>query len=154
MMLKKVGGKGLDLADHEVFREYYQTLYELTRPECSRKELNEAVERLDFEATARHYRLIEQNSINVLCPFDIRTYRELADQVRSEGLTNAWKVGARAHSIGLFKPRPEAPVRKWLEPVPVGRGLYSDEWFIYLNENHYDRLRGLIPPSVDEVLIA
>ncbi|MFH1136850.1 MAG: CRISPR-associated endonuclease Cas3'' [Pseudomonadota bacterium] len=154
MMLKEAGEAGLDIADPELFRKYYQTLYDFTRPGSLKKELTDAVKILDFEETARQYKLIAQNSINVLCPWDLAAYRALADTVRTEGLTGRWTRAARAHSISLFQPQGDDPVRKWLEPVPVGRGRYSEEWFIYLNEGHYDRVRGLTPPSADEILIA
>jgi hypothetical protein len=92
--------------------------------------------------------------VNVLVCYDPAVFRQLADKVRRTGLTRQWTAMARPHSIGLFRPRDDDPVRRWLEPVPIVRGRQSDEWFIYLHEDHYDPQRGLVPPAAMDCLIA
>jgi CRISPR-associated endonuclease/helicase Cas3 len=151
MLLKQHGD--LDIDQSETFGSYYAQLYDLSKPENQGKELREAVKDQHFVRVAQEYRVIEKNAINVLVAHDHGIFRQLADEVRAARLSGSWITKARPHSIGLFRPGPNDPVKRWLEPVPLARGAYSDEWFIYLNEAHYDSDRGLVIPSSMDCLI-
>ena len=149
-----MGGNKLDINDPEIFGHYYRELYELAKPEQQRKDLTEAIFRQDFAETSRHYYLIPKATVNVLVPFATQIYENLAEEVRKYRLNKAWMVKAAPHSINIYRPTAEAPIRRWLEPAPVGRKDSSDDWFIYLRKEHYDSRRGLMPPESLECIIA
>jgi len=154
MIYRRMGGNKLDINDPEIFGHYYRELYELAKPEQQRKDLTEAIFRQDFAETSRHYYLIPKATVNVLVPFATQIYENLAEEVRKYRLNKAWMVKAAPHSINIYRPTAEAPIRRWLEPAPVGRKDSSDDWFIYLRKEHYDSRRGLMPPESLECIIA
>lgn len=151
MLLKEHGDLDIDRPD--IFTNYYTRLYDLSRPENQGKELREAIKDQHFVRVAKEYRVIEKNAINVLVAYDHEVFTQLANEVRSIGLSGSWITRARPYAIGLFRPGTDDPARRWLESVPLRRGEYSEEWFIYLNESHYDPDRGLIIPSSLDCLI-
>lgn len=153
ILLKEFGQ--LDPDDPDIFQTYYRRYFDVSKPENRNSSLQEAIKGQDFPEVANLYRLIDKDALNVLVPYDLITYRELVDEVRSSGLNRQWIAKARPHAIGIFRPRRDAPVLRWLEPVPFkkGAGRASDDWWIYLNEKHYDPDKGLIPPETMELLI-
>ena len=143
-LLKARGSEEMDLQSAELFQLYYQTFYELTgATESDRgkaKELAESIRRQDFAATAELYHLIEQDAISVLMPFDAEAYRTLASRLRNDRrLTGGWIRDARPFTVSLYRPKLEDPVWRFLNPAPLGKGELSDDWFVYLNADHYDR---------------
>lgn len=154
LLLNKAGTDGLDITDPAVFAEYYRELYDIARPESKHPDLIEAIKTQHFANVAQEYRLIRQDAVNVLVPYNLYIHERLADEVRRTGLTRRWIERARPFSIGLFRPRPDAPAWSCLEPAPIGRGRSAEDWFIYLREEHYDRkLKGLVLPAAHELLI-
>lgn len=154
LLLRQYGPGGMDIHDTGIFEAYYRELYDLTKPERLNKDLLQAIEAMDFVDVARQYRVIEKNAINVLVPYDREIFQQLAAEVRESGLTRRWIARVRPYTVGLFKPQPHDPVQSHLEPVFIRRNVGSEEWFIYLSEEHYDSEKGLIPPSQTECLIA
>ena len=154
-LLREHGADNMDIHDPALFDAYYRELYALRRlDESGSGELAEAMQCRDFPAVSAHYRLIPQDAINVLVAYEETTFDALAGEVRETGLTTGWVVRARPHSVGLFRPRPQDPVRDWLEPVRARDGEPSGDWFIYLNKEHYDQNLGLVPPTSLACLIA
>jgi CRISPR-associated endonuclease/helicase Cas3 len=142
MLLNSRGPEGMDLQSQELFRLYYQTFYELTGAGDHRKskELITAVKDLDFVRIAELYRLIDQDAISVLVPYDLDAYDALKAGLREAGhLTAGWIRRARPHTINLYRPKKDDPVWAFLSPVPLGRGELSEDWFVYLEPSHYDR---------------
>jgi hypothetical protein len=155
-LLNRLGPDGLDLNDPELFRRYFTELYDLSRPESHCPDLQEAIKRQDFETVAREFRLIADDAINVLVPYDLEEFDRLCTEVEKTGLTATWLRRARPHSVSIFRPRPRDPILRYLKPVPVVKGGDSSEWFIYLEPDHYDRETdlGLVVPAESQVLIA
>ena len=155
-LLNRLGPDGMDLNDPELFRLYFQELYDLSRPDTLRPELQEAIKRQDFRTVAREFRLIEYDVVNVLVPYDLERFNELCAAVEEVGLTSAWERRARPYSVSIYRPRSSDPVTRYLKPVPVVKGGDSNEWFIYLEPEHYDRENdlGLVVPAESQVLIA
>ncbi len=147
MLLKERGPDGLDLDCPELFEEYYKQLYNLTRPEVKRPELLKAIKLQDFAEVTKLYRVIEHDAINVLVPYRKDAFEELAAQARDKGLTAAWIRAARAHTVGVYRPKDTDPIWTWLEPVPIGRWSRLDDWFILTDEKSYDPQLGLLPPD-------
>jgi len=149
--LKQQAG-AVDLYDPVFYDRYYRTLYDMTRPESQRPELQNAITVRDFVEVARLYRLIPDASINILVPYDMSVYEQLAEEARQRGLTSAWIRRARPYIVSVYRPRPSDAVVSFLEPIPI-HGQPSDEWFIYTEPSHYDRLLGLQPQQAPELWI-
>jgi len=152
MLLKHRGRDNMDIRDPSLFEEYYRSLYDLAAvadmSDGRARKLKEAILRRDFVGAAEYYRLISKDAINILVPFEVETYRALAEEARANGLKAEWIRRARAHTVGLIRPTFDAPIQALLEPVPLGSRGRSQEWFICLSEAHYDReLLGLVPPE-------
>jgi len=155
ILLKQTGvGNMRDSLEPAVFTEYYSQLYDLQKPQNNKDELREAVRIRDFAEVAHLYRVIPQDAINLLVPYDRDIYDELAQEVEMDGLNGKWIARARPYSISLFKPKPTDPISGCLIPVPVGRYATSDEWFIYANKEHYSEQVGLDPPTSLDCLMA
>ncbi len=147
MLLKEYGSEGMDIESPELFEAYYRRLYDLTRPEGKRHRLAEAIKRQDFVEVARLYRLIEQDTINVLVPYRRGEFDELAADARDTGLSSAWIRAAQPHTVGVYRPRESDAIWPGLEPVRLGRGSPSTDWFICTDPESYDRHVGLLPPQ-------
>jgi len=154
LLKQRVPADVTDSLEPAVFMHYYSQLYDLQKPQNKKEELREAVRRRDFAEVANLYRVIAQDAINVLVPYDTDIFHRLADEVQRDGLSGKWMVRARPYSISLFKPRPHDPIMAHLVPVPVAREGGSEEWFMYANEEHYSSEVGFDPPVSLECLIA
>ncbi|MBU4581595.1 MAG: CRISPR-associated endonuclease Cas3'' [Proteobacteria bacterium] len=153
LLYRSLGSAGMDIDDPTLFTRYYREVYDVAKPENQNKLLQDAILRQDFVDTARHYYLIPKASVNVLVPYDLEAHENLASEVRIHRLTKGWMVKAATHAISIYRPKKDAPISRWLEPVPVGRKDTSDDWFIYLNKDHYHKRRGLMPPESLECII-
>lgn len=141
--------EAFDLYDPELFNQYYRLLYDLTGSTDLEPDLDDDLKRRSFVDVAKHYRLIEKRSINVLVPYDkeINLFQSLKDRILLEGrLTRRWIRDARPLTVGLYRPKDDDSVWNYLDPVPLGRGEKADDWFIYVNPDDYNSLLGLIPP--------
>lgn len=159
--LRELGGEGMDLDNPELFERYYRRLYLLDdlerRYDCLRTndDLVQAICALDFREVARRYRLIENDTINVLVPYEAQAFDVLAAEARNAGVTYDWILRARPHCVSLFRPRDGDAVVRHLEPLllPNARDA-AEDWFLYMTPEHYDQRRGLRPPQADKILIA
>ena len=121
------------------------------------RDLNDAIQARDFPAIARHYRLIEQDAIQVLVPYSAK--RTLYDDLRQEGergIHGAWMRRAQGLAVSLYRPAPGHPAWSVLIPAKLRRGGESDEWFILEDPHgrHYDDTFGLRLPDSDPIFIA
>ncbi len=143
----------LDIDDPALFLEYYRQLYSIARPEDRNEALREAIKRQDFAMVAELYRVIPDATINVLVPYDAEVYSVLVESVRHDGISRDWIRSARPHTISVYRPRLEAPIARWLEPLKVSAKRQTEDWFVYLKLEHYDRKTGLVPPESMDCLI-
>lgn len=150
ILLNELGPEAADLDDPELFRTFYRRLYGLADTGGKDNKLEQAVKRFDFPEVAVLYRLIEQDAVNVLVPYDKAAYDRLAAQARQEGLSRAWLARARRYAVSLFRPGEDSPVQQALEPIPlVGSrgGEMSHDWYICPAEGVYDPVLGFNPPK-------
>jgi len=143
---------GMDINDPELYKEYYKRLYDLARPQEGgvAEDLRKAITELqDFEKVASLYRVIKQDTINVLVPYQeaIGEFKALAGEVRGTGLTGDWIRRARRLTVALYRPKEGTAVIERLEHIPIGRNAQADDWFIYAYPEDYDKDAGLIPPD-------
>jgi CRISPR-associated endonuclease/helicase Cas3 len=144
-LLKARGPASMDLQAPELFNEYYRSLYDLlgvsAEDQGKAKQLREAIDGWRFEDTAHLYRLIDQDAVNVLVPYDAGRFAGLVAELKQAGkLTTRWVRRARVHTINLYRPKENDPIRHYLQPAPLGRkGEESKDWFVLLDESLYDR---------------
>lgn len=161
-----------DLAEIEiinspaVLRSYFQQLYDMTGrksgEQADETNLLEAIRAGDFETTSKLYRLIGQNTINVVVPYDTVAFNELNLELsEAERLTpefiRRWRRKATMYAVSLIRPKPEAAIWSHLMPVQFSRRREVDneeaDWFFALPGLEYDPLVGLEQKS-KEILLA
>jgi CRISPR-associated helicase Cas3/CRISPR-associated endonuclease Cas3-HD len=152
--LSEAQSRGRDIHSPEMFGYYYRSLYDLSAPQNANEKLQAAIQRLDFEAVAELYRVISQDAVNVLVPYDPLVMADLEREVQETGLTRRWIARARPYCISLFRPRRTDPVWDRLIPLPLGRKGFSEEWFVYAMSDHYHAVKGLVVPDSLDCLIA
>jgi CRISPR-associated endonuclease/helicase Cas3 len=144
-LFKVRGPEGMDLQSPELFDLYYRTLYDLTgiaaADQGKAKNLSDAIKRLDFQETAELYRLIDQDAISVLVPYDPEAFEVLSEELREAGRpSREWIRSARRHAISLYRPKLGDPLWAYLDPAVKPRGEETkQEWFVLLGEKLYDR---------------
>ncbi|WP_200331136.1 CRISPR-associated endonuclease Cas3'' [Thiocystis violacea] len=151
----------LDINDPVTFREYYRQLYDLSRPASQNPAFAEAVQTRDFPEIARLYRLIDQDAIQVLVPWDKRLddFEALRAEAEAEGIGGAWMRRAQTLSVSLYRPPTDHPAWGVLIPAKLRRTRKVDrqqnEWFILEDPHavHYDETLGLILPQAQQLLI-
>ncbi|HEY2293476.1 MAG TPA: CRISPR-associated helicase Cas3', partial [Thermoanaerobaculia bacterium] len=127
LLLRARGPGGMDLQSPELFDLYYATLYDQTglaagEDQGKAKKLHHAIGLWDFVDTAAFYRLIDQDAINVLVPYDPDAFAELVAELKRAGkLTARWIRRARPHTINLYRPKENDLILHYLQPAPAGR---------------------------------
>lgn len=142
-MLRDLGLDRVDLTDPALFRDYYRRLYDLTgvATEGTRfQEILQAACSRSFVDLSDRYRLIDQDTIEILVPYEPEIFRALRAAVEEKGYPTAeWLRSARPHAVQLYRPREQDEIRNGLEGIPIGRGERSEDWFILLRETWYER---------------
>lgn len=155
IMLKAAGDGGLDIHDPQTFRDYYRRLYDISQPEKLKGELDEAINAADFPKVAQQYRLINEDTIMVLVPYEkqIEEYRALRDELDAKGLSANWMRRAQRLSVALYRPKLDHPAWGVLIPAKLARGGVSDEWYVIEGARYYDERLGLKLPDSMPLLI-
>lgn len=150
-------GGCLDLQDPAVFHKYYREYYGLTGTgDEEGKDLFDFLNTYNFVEVAKHYRLIKNDTINVLVPYSRRIgeYHALKDMALNAGLSRGWLRRAHPLTINLYRRSRKSGIQggtDWLEPIRY-RGSETG-WYVYLNESDYSDSLGLVAPAVQEFLI-
>jgi len=154
MLLRRLGADGMKLEDPEFIAGYYRELYDISKPETAAKtkELQEFVMAGGFPDIAMRYRLIENDTINVIVPYreEMALFDELRQMAETSGLTGELIRKARPLAVSLFRPKHDAPVRDSLLEVQSfknGRRARQEEWFIAARPEHYHPQLGFTPPD-------
>lgn len=143
----------LDIDDPGAFREYYQRLYDLSKPASQNADLDWAIKGQDFPQVASTYRLIERNAIQVLVPWAPRLedFKSLQAEADKKGITAGWIRRAQGLAVSVYRTNEGPPA--WAIPAKLRRGGVSDEWSV-LEGVFYDDVLGLNPPKGEQVFIA
>jgi len=152
-LLKQLGISGMDIQKPSLYHMYYQKLYDLAKPELQQLEIQEAIRRQDFLTVGTKYRLIANDGVNILVPYSLPDFQDMVKEVNATGLTRSWINRARPYTISIFRPKRDAPIWQYIARIPLKDGEFTDDWFMYLRMEHYDSLRGLVPPSSAECII-
>ena len=150
-LLRTVGTEGFDPHQRTLIDRYYQELYDLGRPDEQAKELLRAIKAVDFPEVAQQYRLIKQDSINIIVPYseESKLFEELVAEASEHGLNQQWIRKARPLTVSLYRPKAEEPIWDALQPVNYLRTPQNrmTDWFIYLRKEDYHPQLGLVPPQ-------
>lgn len=141
-LLARRGG-GLDIDDPSVFTEYFQSLYDVSRPESRSRDLLDAIGSLNFLEVARLYKIIDQDNISIVTPWSVEQFTKLAAEVRAGRLTRSWIHRVRSLTVSAFRPQRDSSDWTHLEPVPIGRGKFALDWFLLRDPHNYDDSVGL-----------
>ncbi len=148
----------LDINNPAVFQTYYRRLYNLNDPTNQNTELSEAIKTRDFVEVARGYRLIDQDTIQVLVPWADRwdTFTKLRAEAEKTGISAGWMRRAQSLAVSVYRTKTGTPA--WAIPAKLRQygktpSGVSDEWFI-LEGDYYDDTLGLKPPEGPQVFIA
>lgn len=155
-LFKELNIRTLDELSPDLFNRYYKKLYSINEPQNKNIKLIDAIKRQDFITVAQEYKLIKSDTINVLVPYpyNIKAYESLKNEAKETGLTKKWIAKSKPYVVSLYRPKINSDIRCQLDPVSLNHKKdESDDWFIYLDESHYDKQKGLITKDKD-VLIA
>lgn len=143
----------LNINEPGTFREYYRRLYDLNDLASQNTNLVEAIKALDFPEIAKAYRIIENNTIQVLVPWKGRRaeFDDLRREADSTGISAHWIRRAQGLAVSVYRTKDGPPA--WAIPAKLRRGGYSEEWYI-LEGDYYDDILGLNPPKGEQVFIA
>ena len=131
LLVERQGKLDLDLP--ETFNAYYRRLFNLARPEAKNPELSEAIAAGDFVEVARLYRLIRQDTINVLVPYEENKaeYQALLEIEINPGINANWMRRAQLLAVGCFRPALGHPAWGVLKPARLRfQRIESEEWFL------------------------
>lgn len=151
---------GLDkleiLGDPDRLRAYFRQFYDLSGRACGElqdeEDLLKAIREGDFAKTAELYRLIRQDAIQVVVPYDREVFDELRSEIRSGTLVSSGVIGdwfrrAAPHMISLYRPDLDDEIWNLLDPVTPGRFRPVDRadtcCFTATDAAVYDQLLGL-----------
>ena len=156
--LLRINHDELDINDPDVYREYYQQLYDLTKPESQNERLREAITARDFAEVARLYKLIDHDAIQILVPWEgkLNEFTTLSSEADRAGISSEWMRRAQGMAVSIYRPQAEHPAGSILIPAKLRRGGASDEWFILQdpNKTYYHAIRGLQLPQSEKIFIA
>jgi CRISPR-associated endonuclease/helicase Cas3 len=138
--------EGISIDNPAIFEQYFRLLYSIA--ELEDRPLREAIQTRHFPDVRKHYRIIEQDSVNVLVLYDRARYEELAEEVRGRGLSRDWVMRARPYAVSCFR-QDTGAATAMMEPVRLKDRdrTPSGDWFLYLDHKHYDPGTGLFIPK-------
>lgn len=151
-MLRKKKGY-LDLHDPVTFHEYYQRLYQITGLGEIKDELFEAIQNHDFPEVARLYRIIQDNTVQVVVPYQPEIFERLHEQLQKDGFSSDWIRQARPHTVNVFRTH-QTTIEEFCTPVMKHphSGEIIPDWWLLRNPDHYDQKTGLQFPTQGDVL--
>lgn len=151
MLFWRHGEDKMCLDNPDFITAYYQELYDISKPEATNRtqRLLEYVMAGSFSDIAKEYRLIKQDAINVLVPYQplIEAFDKLCDEGNKIGLTSGWIKRARPLAVSIYRPKPDDTIWDSLITVKVAgrRDPDQNDWFIYIRKEDYHPVLGLIP---------
>lgn len=145
----------LDIYDPSIFSCYYKRFFELNSPEVSKRatEIHSAIIAMDFARLAEVYRVIDQETVNVVVPYRQDLFDELVSIEQTRGIDTTWKRKAQRISVSIFKPKHDDTLWSILYPAKTVYGSESHEWYVLKNGNYYNENYGFFVPERYEVLI-
>ncbi len=116
-------------------RDYFKSLYQLSGRDQTvqddEKELVDAIRAGNFRNVASEYRLISEDALNVLVPYQQAWFDQLLVEATEQGELSPkqirrWIAMARPHSVSLYRPS-DAHNDLYLNLLPIQFGNEQDE---------------------------
>jgi CRISPR-associated endonuclease/helicase Cas3 len=139
--------EGISIDEPAQFDGYFRSLYSIAKLED--RDLLDSVRTKHFPDVRKHYRIIEQDTVNVLVAYDRERFEGLAKEAREKGLSRGWVNRARPYAVNCFCRDTQGTM---MEPVPLKDRTPSGDWFLYRYDDHYDIRTGLSIPKEMELL--
>ena len=122
-------------------------LYQLTDNVRPDKEFLEALRTRDFAEISSLYRLISNDTVRVLVPYELDVFEKLnAEQLQDEGIDSIreWVAGATPLSVSVQ--RSKGLNSTGLQPVFFRRNAEQDrpDWFVLREVDNYAKDVGLL----------
>ncbi|MGN7612586.1 CRISPR-associated helicase Cas3' [Magnetococcales bacterium HHB-1] len=147
-LLKNSPDYCLDLNNPLLYHQYYISCFNLADAEDSQGVLWEAIKTRDFSAVSKHYRLIREDSISVVVPYDTDLFdKHIA--LLGESIDWRWFRSIQPLVVSLYPPQRGDAIFSYLIPIEQKEGWY------YLNDAQlYDDHLGFINPEQMDLWIA
>jgi len=151
MLFRRHGEDKMCLDNPDFITAYYHELYDISKPEAMNRtqRLLEYVMAGSFPDISKEYRLIKQDAINVLVPYQplIEEFNKLCDEGNKIGLTSEWIRRARPLAVNIYRPKPDDNIWDSLIPLKVAgrKDKEQSDWFIYIRKEDYHPVLGLTP---------
>ncbi len=156
--------------DPKRMQEYFEMLYTLNgrdrQQQDDEAELLQAIQAGDFAETDKQYRLIDQNMIQIVLPYDLETSLRLIDDATESAAENGgmtpkqirrWQRLAAPHAVAIYRPRDNDEIFSRLLPIHFGSGIKESssashdssvatsqiEWWYPADSDCYDELIGM-----------
>lgn len=147
-------GQEWNLQEPALFDRWYRRLYDLSglggEVKVQEEQLHGAMKARNFEETANAYRLIPDDSVQVVVPWDRRRFEELEEASKASPWVKAeWMRKAQVHSVSLYRSQLKE-YRNALIPAPLGAERAeqrSEDWFLLREAGRYDDDFGLEEPN-------
>lgn len=139
MLFRRHGEDKMCLDNPDFITAYYHELYDISKPEAMNRtqRLLEYVMAGSFPDIAKEYRLIKQDAINVLVPYQtlIEEFDKLCDEGNKIGLTSEWIRRARPLAVSVYRPKPDDTIWDSLITVKIAgrKDKEQNDWFIYIS---------------------
>ena len=142
----------IDIHDPESIRQYYRQLLGMFRGDKKSRALEKAITERDFPAVSQTYRLIEQQGVQIIVPYEERKalYKKLHDEALKTGLTKSLLRMAAPLTVTCYD---RELVEQVCEPLfPAGKGCagtWESPYYVVLSgrEECYDSKMGFCPPE-------
>ena len=118
------------LHDPQLYEAYFRELF--TTVETDAKEIQNYRKGLDYPEVAQRYRLIPEDTVPVVVPYE--EWRERLEDFQSAPSMERWRR-LQPYVVGLFRHQVKA-FREFLDPV--------EGWDVYVWRGRYDPKRGLV----------
>ena len=145
--------KEIDIFSPEDIKEYYQMFFS----DCGnlKQKLADAIEKLDFEDTAKYYKLINTNTINIIVPYknNIELYNNIKEEALKNGISNELFIKASPITVSIFT-EIDKKYKDVCEPLYYFRRGQQDKhpsnWHLLLEETAYDDKLGFNLSGVEQ----
>ncbi|MDD3613992.1 MAG: CRISPR-associated helicase Cas3' [Clostridia bacterium] len=139
--------KAIELWDTGIIKEYYKRYFDSINISDVNQQLYDAIKRLDFIDTARHYRWIPKRGINILVPYKnkIDLFNQLKEEAFENGFSKKWARNAREICVSIMV-HDNSPIHDYITEVMVmkrGKAVERSGYYVLLNSDLYNSHSGL-----------
>jgi CRISPR/Cas system-associated endonuclease/helicase Cas3 len=124
----------LDIYNSELYKVYFRRLYNLVKPHQRMNKLKQAIDTWDFVGVARHYKVIDNNYVNLLVPYDKNIFNKLLSIAENNKINHAWIQKAQHYSVQV----PYHHLSKNFQELSLPK------WFALHDSSLYDPVLGLV----------